>query len=156
MVEASDEEACKEGERLALLAVVRGLEALDQPSRVTLVTSSSSIGRSLRYSLDQWRANAWRWERDGRLVPIKNADLWKRVDRAMQFHQVECKTWRFDDPHAQHRTEVDSATDLATGESHRSSRVPVEIPAWSDVVTNPVRNACDWLRGRLAFSESTV
>ena len=45
LVEASDDEPGMHGERLELLAVVRGLEALDQPSRVTLVTPSRQVSR---------------------------------------------------------------------------------------------------------------
>src|SRR5690606_15308310 len=98
-IEAEDEEPGLRRERLELLAVVRGLEALDQPSRVTLVTSSQRVRRGFRSGLEQWRSQHWRWERDGRWMPIKNRDLWQRVDRALQFHQVECRTWRVDGAH---------------------------------------------------------
>lgn len=98
ILEASDSEPSLRGERLELLAVVRGLEALDQPSRVTLVTTSRRISRGFRFGLDEWRQHDWHWERDGRWVPIKNGDLWRRVDRALKFHQVQCRTWRFDAP----------------------------------------------------------
>ena len=98
-LEAADEEPELERDRLALLAVVRGLEALDQPSRVTLVTSSRYVARGLRFGLEDWRQNCWQWERFGRLTPVKNNDLWQRVDRALRFHQVECRTWRFDAAH---------------------------------------------------------
>ena len=99
VVEASDEECGLRQERLELLAVVRGLEALEQPSRVTLITPSQRISRGFRHGLEEWRGNRWRWERDGRWVPIKNRDLWQRVDRALQFHRVECRRWRLDAPH---------------------------------------------------------
>ena len=73
-----------------------GLEALEQPSRVTLVTSSRYVSRGLRFGLEEWRSNGWRWERDGRPVPIKNGDLWQRVDWALKFHRVRCRSWRID------------------------------------------------------------
>src|SRR5688572_16497386 len=85
-----DAEPETHGERLELLAVVRGLEAVPQPSRVTLVTPSSYVNRVLSGGLDEWRSSGWRWERHGEMVPVKNADLWRRVDRAMSFHQVQC------------------------------------------------------------------
>jgi ribonuclease HI len=97
--EAADAEPRARGERLELLAVVRGLEALAQPSRVTLVTSSRYVNRGLTYGLGEWRANGWRWEHYGEMVPVKNRDLWQRVDRALQFHQLDCRAWRFDPPH---------------------------------------------------------
>jgi ribonuclease HI len=98
-IEVADEEPEAEGERLELLAVVRGLEALDQPSRVTLVTSSRYVSRGLRFGLTEWRENEWQWERFGQMTPIKNGDLWQRVDQALGFHKVDCRTWRFDQPH---------------------------------------------------------
>ncbi len=97
-LDVRDEEADASNERLVLLAVVRGLEALPEPSRVTLVTTSGWIRRSLRFGLDNWRDHQWQWERFGKMTPIKNADLWRRVDRALQFHEVDCRTIRFDRP----------------------------------------------------------
>jgi len=97
-LEVGDKEPEVVGERLELLAVVRGLEALDQPSRVTLVTASRYVSRGFRHGLQQWRDNQWQWERFGRMAPVKNSDLWQRVDQALNYHQVECKTWRFDLP----------------------------------------------------------
>jgi ribonuclease HI len=95
-LEAGDEEWVADSGRLDLLAVVRGLEAIDQPSRVTLVTSSRYVTRGLRFGLDQWKDNDWHWERFGEMTRIKNWDLWQRIDRAMRYHRVECRIWRFD------------------------------------------------------------
>lgn len=99
-IEAADTEPHLFGERLELLALVRGLEALDQPSRVTVITSSRYVRLGLAYGLEEWRANAWRWEWHGQWVPVKNCDLWQRIDRTLQFHQLECRTWRADVAHA--------------------------------------------------------
>jgi ribonuclease HI len=90
-LEVSDFEPFTQGQRLELLAVVRGLEALEQPSRVTLQTSSSYVKRGIIYGLEDWRASGWRWESHGKMVPVKNGDLWRRLDRALQLHQVECR-----------------------------------------------------------------
>lgn len=84
------------GERLQLLAVVRGLEALEQPSSVTLVTSSNYVGRGIRHNLAVWKENGFQWERFGEMVAIKNRDLWQRVSRALEFHTVECRVWNFE------------------------------------------------------------
>lgn len=86
-------------DRLELLSVVRGLEALDTPSHVTLMTSCTYVREGIRRGLAEWRSNGWRWERFGQMVPVKDLDLWQRVDRAMQFHQVDCRTYRIDPPH---------------------------------------------------------
>lgn len=107
--EEADEEPGIHGERLQLLAVVRGLEALEQPSRVTLVTPSKHVGRGIRRSLTLWRENDWQWERFGIMAPVKDHDLWQRIDHAMQIHQINCRVWQFDPPHV--RTQVPQEAD---------------------------------------------
>ena len=97
--EASDSEPHVGGERLELLAVIRGLEYLDQPSRVTLFTPSKYVSRGMAYGLDEWRRSGWTWECFGEMVPVKNRDLWQRLDRALGFHTIEFRVKRFDQPH---------------------------------------------------------
>jgi ribonuclease HI len=99
-LEASDTEPYIRGERLELLTIVRALEALDQPSQVTLMTSDPYLRQGIRFGLPDWRANGWQWEYFGKMVPIKHGDLWQRMDHAMRFHQVEFCKWRIDGPHA--------------------------------------------------------
>lgn len=79
--------------RTELLALVRGLEAADAPANVRLFTSSGYISRGLSRGLAQWRSQSWHWERFGRRVPIRDCDLWQRVDHALAFHHVECRVW---------------------------------------------------------------
>ena len=74
--------------RLELLAFVRGLEALDDASWVYLNTQSRYVRHGLKYGLSGWKRNAWRWEDAGVWVPVKHADLWQRVDRAMDIHRL--------------------------------------------------------------------
>ncbi len=93
---AADDEREVARERLDLLAVVRGLEALDQPSHVTLVTPSRYVSRGIRFGLNHWRENDWQWESFGEMAPVPNADLWQRVDRAMGIHEVRCRAWKFE------------------------------------------------------------
>lgn len=95
-LEAADEEPEATSERLELLAVIRGLEALGQPSRVTLLSGSRAIRRGLEHGLSQWRENDWQWERYGRLAPVKNSDLWQRLDRLLEYHALECRPMRLD------------------------------------------------------------
>ena len=106
-VEAEDVEPSANGERLELLALVRGLEAIPEPSRVTLVTSSKYVNRGLAYGLEEWRTNGWQWEHFGQMVPVKHRDLWQRVDRALEFHELVSRSWRLDSPHV-------SATEIAS------------------------------------------
>ncbi len=107
-LEIVDTEPDVRGERLELLAVVRGLEALDEPARVTLVTPSRYVSRGISYGLNDWRENGWNWERHGEMVPVKDRDLWQRVDRALEFHRVECRQWRLDGPH-EHTSSIHSS-----------------------------------------------
>ena len=96
--EAADTELDVLGNRLELLPVVWGLESLDAPSKVTLITPSRYVTRGLNYNLPGWRETKWCWENFGVMEPITNHDLWRRVDHALQYHTVECRTWRLDAP----------------------------------------------------------
>lgn len=87
LIEAEDED---EGDlnRLSLLAAVRGLEAIDGGSLVSLVSNNRYLIRSLDQSLPRWRENDFIWEHFGRKIPVQNADLWRRIDRTLAIHQV--------------------------------------------------------------------
>ena len=126
-IEESDEEPGVRGERLQLLAVVRGLEVLEQRSRVTLITSSRYVGRGIRRGLTLWRQNDWRWERFGQMALIKNHDLWQRIDHAMKIHQINCRVWQFDAPHV--RTQVSVESD--SPELKRQYRAVLKMPVQS-------------------------
>ena len=119
-IEASDQEIGCAPDRAALTAVLRGLEALEQPSRVTLVTTSRYVTRGLQYGLTEWRDNDYTWEHFGAVQPIRNADIWKRIDRALAFHQVQCR-WMAQEVAADEHEDPghDSATHAST-EMHAS------------------------------------
>jgi ribonuclease HI len=95
-LDITDVEPDARGERLELLTVVRGLEALNQPSRVSVITASRYVRNGIELGLAQWRARGWMWESFGRLERIKHADLWQRVDRAAAIHEIDCAApgWR--------------------------------------------------------------
>jgi ribonuclease HI len=118
-IEAGDVEPDAWGERLDLLTAVRALESLDQPSRVTFVGCSRYVEQGILYGIAEWKQNDWRWECFGKLVPVRDSDLWQRMDRALQFHRVECRRRRFDAAHPQpgepHRKRASVARDLKSG-----------------------------------------
>jgi ribonuclease HI len=87
-LEASDTELGASPQRLALLGLVRGLESLDIPSRLSLFTASRYVQQGLVFGMQDWRDNGWRWDSFGTFVPIKHADLWRRVDHALKYHQL--------------------------------------------------------------------
>ncbi len=88
VLEAADEEP-GDLNRLSLLAAVRGLEAIDGPAAVMLLSTNRYLIRSLAESLPRWRAHDFAWEHFGRVIDIQHADLWRRIDRALRIHRVE-------------------------------------------------------------------
>ena len=75
--------------RLTLLAAVRGLEAIEGASRVTLLSTNRYLIRSLSNALPRWRQNDFRWEHFGRRIDVQHADLWRRIDGALAIHRVQ-------------------------------------------------------------------
>ncbi|WP_420821386.1 ribonuclease HI [Rubripirellula obstinata] len=88
VLEAGDEDL-GDLNRLTLLAAVRGLEAIDGASVVTLLSHNRYLIRSLSDSLPRWRENNFVWEHFGRRIDVQHADLWRRVDTALSIHCVE-------------------------------------------------------------------
>ncbi len=125
-IEIVDVEPNVRGERLDLLAVVRGLEALEMPARVTLITPSNYVGRGFRNGLKIWSVNGFQWERFGELAPIKNQDLWKRVARAMSYHTIDCRVWQFGQFNNLSRGFANSS---ASGQSRLASPRPFTRPS---------------------------
>ena len=82
--------------RMELTAALRGLEALNQASRVEIYTDSEYLKRGITEWLPGWRARNWR-RRGGEL---KNVDLWKALDAILRLHQV---SWHWVRGHAGHR-----------------------------------------------------
>ena len=50
----------------------------------------SAFARGLQFGLREWRENDWQWERYGRMAPVKDRDLWRRLDRLVEIHSVAC------------------------------------------------------------------
>lgn len=150
-LEAADREPDDRGERLELLAVVRGLEALDQPSHVTLVTGSRYVRHGLVYGLAEWRENQWRWDRFGEFAPVKNADLWQRIDRALAYHTLVCRTWRMDEAAASDaEVPAPQEEDFVAGEAYDTSETAHEA-RWPNV-RNRLRKALSACRTRWAMA----
>lgn len=130
---AADEEEGLSRERLELLSVIRGLEALEQPSRVTLVTRSRYVSRGIRFGIGSWRENDWRWENFGTTSAVPHSDLWQRVDRALEIHQVNCRFWKFDDAMESAEVAVTSSEPvLETPSQEESAEHSERIPPSQD------------------------
>lgn len=73
--------------RMELMGVIRGLEALNQPCHVTLYSDSKYVIDAFRqHWIDSWIKNNWK-KSDKK--PVKNIDLWKKLLKVMEPHQMD-------------------------------------------------------------------
>jgi ribonuclease HI len=72
--------------RMELMAAIAALETLSRPSVVQLHTDSVYLRSGITSWLPKWKLNGWRTSDK---KPVKNADLWQRLDAAAQRHQVQ-------------------------------------------------------------------
>ena len=92
--------------RMELLAAIMGLEALNRNCRVVLTTDSQYVKNGITEWLENWKANGWKTS--GK-KPVKNLDLWQRLDKAASEHDVE---WHWVKGHSGHE-ENERADQLA-------------------------------------------
>ncbi len=92
--------------RMELTAAIRGLEALKRPCRVRLTTDSRYVQQGITEWLENWKRRNWKTA--GR-KPVKNADLWRRLDELARQHRVE---WHWVRGHSGH-PENERADELA-------------------------------------------
>lgn len=94
--ELSGGEAATTNNRMELMAAIAALEALKRPSVVRLTTDSVYVRDGVTKWLHNWKRNGWK---TAAKKPVKNDDLWKRLDAAQAPHQVD---WRWIKGHAGH------------------------------------------------------
>ena len=82
--------------RMELMAVIAALEALKRASVAVVYTDSQYVQKGISEWIHGWKARGWM---TAAKAPVKNADLWKRLDIAAQAHTVE---WRWVKGHAGH------------------------------------------------------
>lgn len=101
--------------RMELLAAIRALEALEIPSELDLYTDSIYLKRGICEWLPQWKALGWRRPQG---KPLKNLDLWQRLDELCQKHRVR---WHWVKGHSGHpeNERVDRLANLALEEGLR-------------------------------------
>lgn len=92
--------------RMELLAAINALEALDRPSTLTVVTDSAYVKGGVTGWIYGWKRNGWK---TSTRKPVKNEDLWRRLDKAQARHDV---TWEWVKGHAGH-PENERADELA-------------------------------------------
>ena len=89
-------EAQTTNNRMELTAVIEALAALKRPARVVLHTDSQYVMKGITEWIRGWKAKGWR---TASKEPVKNVDLWKRLDELAAGHHVE---WRWVKGHAGH------------------------------------------------------
>ncbi|HWX95792.1 MAG TPA: ribonuclease HI [Solirubrobacteraceae bacterium] len=72
--------------RMELTAVIRALEALRRPVEVRVYTDSEYVRRGVTEWLESWKARGWR---TADKKPVKNQDLWERLDELIVPHRIE-------------------------------------------------------------------
>ena len=82
--------------RMELMAAIRALEALKRPCKVELHTDSQYVRTGIAEWLAGWKARGWR---TASKAPVKNEDLWRRLDEARLRHEVD---WRWVKGHSGH------------------------------------------------------
>ncbi len=75
--------------RMELTAAIQALEALREPCRVVLYTDSNYLRQGITEWLKAWKARGWK---TADKAPVKNVDLWQRLDELAQRHWV---AWRW-------------------------------------------------------------
>jgi ribonuclease HI len=82
--------------RMELMAAIAALEALKRPCRIDLHTDSQYLRSGITAWITKWKQNGWR---TADKKPVKNADLWRRLDAALSNHEIR---WHWVRGHAGH------------------------------------------------------
>ena len=69
--------------------MVEGVSALKRPCYVELLTDSEYVRKGLSEWMAGWKKNGWKRREKGKLVELKNADLWKQLDALIGSHQFK-------------------------------------------------------------------
>ena len=105
--ELSGGEADTTNNRMELMAAIQALDALKRPSAVELTTDSQYVRKGMLEWMANWKRNGWR---TASKKPVKNDDLWKRLDAAVARHDVR---WHWVKGHSGH-PENERADELAS------------------------------------------
>ena len=92
--------------RMELLAAINALETLGRPSNITVITDSQYVKNGVTGWIFGWKKNGWK---TAAKKPVKNAELWQRLDEAQARHTVK---WEWVKGHAGH-PENERADELA-------------------------------------------
>jgi ribonuclease HI len=99
-------EAMTTNNRMELMAAISALEALSRASEITIVTDSAYVKNGVTEWIHAWKRKGWRTAGG---PPVKNVELWQRLDAAQAQHKV---VWKWIKGHAGH-VENERADELA-------------------------------------------
>ena len=102
--------------RMEMMAVIAALETLRRPCKILLHTDSTYVMKGMTEWLAQWKSRGWK---TAAKKPVKNVDLWQRLDAAIARHEVQ---WKWVKGHSG-VPENERADELATG------AIPEEVRA---------------------------
>ncbi len=88
-------DAATTNNRMELTAAIEALQALKSPSAITVRTDSQYVKNGITDWIQKWKSRGWK--RPGKQGPVKNIDLWKRLDELQQLHEVR---WEWVKGHA--------------------------------------------------------
>jgi len=83
--------------RMELTAAIIGLESLNKPYSVTLTTDSKYVMNGITDWIKNWKKRGWK---TAAKKPVKNEDLWRRLDKACSQHEIN---WQWVKGHSGHR-----------------------------------------------------
>lgn len=114
-------EALTTNNRMELLAAINALEALTRPCRVELHTDSQYVRNGVTEWIHNWKKRGWL---TADKKPVKNADLWVRLDEARARHQVD---WRWVKGHAGHpqNERADALANLGLEQAQAQAKLAV-------------------------------
>lgn len=103
--------------RMELMAAIAALSSLKRPCIVALYTDSDYLRQGMQTWLMKWKQNGWR---NSKREPVKNADLWMRLDELAKMHEI---TWHWVKGHSDHpeNERADALANMAIFELARSS-----------------------------------
>jgi ribonuclease HI len=94
--EMSGGEPSTTNNRMELMAVIRALESLKRPCRIRLHTDSQYVQKGISEWIHAWKQRGWK---TADRKPVKNEDLWRRLDELAALHDIE---WHWVRGHAGH------------------------------------------------------
>lgn len=89
-------DAATTNNRMELMAAIQALETLSRPCKIRLYTDSKYVMHGITEWIDQWKTRGWK---TAAKKPVKNVDLWQRLDKARERHTIE---WHWVKGHSGH------------------------------------------------------